>query len=79
MTQADVWLEGWLSGDLPASEMEAFQTWLRADARNRRLFLSAVALDQDLRAAWGIACWNPARKPVEGTDRSYAANGLEAC
>ncbi|MCY3018729.1 MAG: hypothetical protein NTW87_06830 [Planctomycetota bacterium] len=54
MTHADVWLEGWLSGDLPASEMEAFQTWLRSDARNRRLFLSAVALDQDLRAAYRL-------------------------
>jgi hypothetical protein len=39
----------------------------------------AVTTRSAIIRAWGIACWNPARKPVEGTDRSYAANGLEAC
>lgn len=54
MTVTDVRLEGWLSGDLPASEMDAFQAWLRSDPQNRRRFLAAVALDQDLRAAYRL-------------------------
>lgn len=52
MSQPDVWLEGWLSGDMPTSELEPFQDWLRSDPQHRRTFLTVVALDQDLRAAY---------------------------
>jgi hypothetical protein len=51
MMTDDERLEAWLSGDLAADEMPAFQAWLHADAANRRRYLSAVALDQDLCAA----------------------------
>jgi hypothetical protein len=64
MTKVDVWLEGWLSGDLPESELEAFQDWLRIDPQHRRRFLTAVALDQDLRAPYRlprILRWRPPR------------------